>query len=485
MTLAFQLPIRPALPNVYGSVDFRTQRAIYARIDDLLRQSDVELPLFAELFRAKGIAPSDKQFARMLHGFRCAIARRLCGLGLREFSARVADSHLLQWFTHCGDFGIVAPNSKSTQERYEKLFDGVEVENLISDLICQAANEDPAKRLGGLNEALDIGDVFADCTCVKAPIHFPVDWVLLVDTVRSLMKAVLCIRKHGLRHRMPEPESFLRQANALAMSMASARRAADGKKRRKKVLRALKRLNRVVEAHARRYRDALDADWEKTDWTRKQAEQVLARIDVILEQIPAAIHQAHERVIGERKVPNGEKILSLYEPDAHVLVRGKSGAEVEFGNKLYLAEQRNGVLVDWAFFKDAVPTDSALVEESVERMKLTVGKPGGYVGDRGFDSQANVRWLKEEGIRDGLCARNPEEFRERRRDPWYAAAQKRRGGTEARVGVFKNVFLRGTPREKGFDNRKQALVWCVLAHNLWVLARLSLADEADRLAKAA
>lgn len=275
----------------------------------------------------------------------------------------------------------MTPNSKSTQIRCEKLFDGVEVENLISDLICQAAEEDPDRRLGGLNEALDLGDVFADCTCVKAPIHFPVDWVLLVDTVRTLMKAVLCIRKHGLRHRMPEPERFLRQANALAMSIAPDRRAKDGKKRRKSLLRKFKRLNKVVEAHARRSRDALDADWEKTDWTRRQAEQVLGRMDAILEQLPTAIHQAHERIIGGRKVPNDEKILSLYEPDAHVLVRGKSGAEVEFGNKLYLAEQRDGVLVYWAFFKDAVPTDSALVEKCVERMKLMVGKPGGYVGD--------------------------------------------------------------------------------------------------------
>lgn len=53
------------------------------------------------------------------------------------------------------------------------------------------------------------------------------------------------------------------------------------------------------------------------------------------------------------------------------------------------------------------------------------------------------------------------------------------------MGVFKSVFLRGTPREKGFENRKQALVWGVLAHNLWVLARKSLTDEKERLAQAA
>jgi hypothetical protein len=56
--------------------------------------------------------------------------------------------------------------------------------------------------------------------------------------------------------------------------------------------------------------------------------------------LPRAQKQAHERIIGERKVANAEKILSLYEPDIQVLVRGNAGAEVEFGNKLLLAACR-------------------------------------------------------------------------------------------------------------------------------------------------
>jgi hypothetical protein len=35
--------------------------------------------------------------------------------------------------------------------------------------------------------------------------------------------------------------------------------------------------------------------------------------------------------------------LSLYETDTRVIVRGKAGASVEFGNTLLLAEQPDGV----------------------------------------------------------------------------------------------------------------------------------------------
>ncbi|MBE7499012.1 MAG: hypothetical protein HS113_01620 [Verrucomicrobiales bacterium] len=62
----------------------------------------------------------------------------------------------------------------------------------------------------------------------------------------------------------------------------------------------------------------------------------------MLAQLPQAVKQAHERIIGERPVANAGKILSLYEGDLHVIVRGKAGAAVEFGNTLFLAEQRKG-----------------------------------------------------------------------------------------------------------------------------------------------
>ena len=42
---------------------------------------------------------------------------------------------------------------------------------------------------------------------------------------------------------------------------------------------------------------------------------------------------------------SADKILSFYEPDVHVIVRGKAGAE--FGNTLVLGEADDGVIVDW------------------------------------------------------------------------------------------------------------------------------------------
>jgi hypothetical protein len=120
----------------------------------------------------------------------------------------------------------------------------------------------------------------------------------------------------------------------------------QSKRERKRVFRKMKRLVKVVEEHAQRYRDLLQAHWQETDWSHAQASQVIGRIDSIITKLPQAKKQAHERIINERQVDNENKRLSLYEEDIHVLVRGKAGAAVEFGNSVLLAEQPDGLIVD-------------------------------------------------------------------------------------------------------------------------------------------
>jgi hypothetical protein len=293
----------------------------------------------------------------------------------------------------------------------------------------------------------------------------------LRDGVKSLMQSVELIRTHGLKSRMDEPQVFITKINRLSMEMTQTRRKKDGGKARKRVLREMKRVVTVVRGHAQRYRTLLEQNWQATGWTGPQAEQVLKRIQSVLEALPAAVKQAHERIIGERPVANDEKVLSLFEPDLHVIVRGKAGEEVEFGNLLILGEQSNGLIIDWELFREEVPADVRLVRPSVERvergLKLSLK---GLVADRGFDSQANVQWLEERGTFGGLCPRSPRALREAMKEERFAQAQRRRAQTEGRVAIFKNEFLGRPMRSEGFENRALQVTWGVLTHDLWVLA---------------
>jgi hypothetical protein len=293
------------------------------------------------------------------------------------------------------------------------------------------------------------------------------------------MKATRLIRAHGLKQRMAAPEDFLKAMNRLSLQMTHARRTPDSQKQRKKILRLMKQQVKGVAGHARRHRALLDQAWDQTDWTRPQAEQVLRRMDGVLALLPQAQKQAHERIIGGRRVASADKVLSLYETDTRVIVRGKAGGEVEFGNTLLLAEQRDGVIVDWQLHREGAPADARQVAESVARMETAygIGTLRGLGADRGFSSAANETLLKAKGIYDGICPKPPARLKERLAEDRFVQLQRRRSQTEGRIAIFKNGFLGRPLRAKGFEHRELAVTWQVLTHNLWVLARLEQKQE--------
>jgi len=476
--IAFQTEFRPALPVVFGAKDYHEFRDTLQEMDRILTITGIEDRMIARHLKSLAESHSKNQFRQSSYkkthqALRYSILLALTGLSYRVLSHRVADSALFQWFTHASEIDGVRPVSKSTIERFEKMFSTEEISQLIHD--CNTAVADPARAKEFLcsETALDFDEIFADTTCVKNNIHYPVDWVLLRDATRTLIKAIELIRSSGLKHRMGKPKEFMRRINNLCIEMTHVRKKKGAKKMRKAIFRRMKKLMKIVENHACNHYCLLESHWQLTDWSKSQTQGVLDRIQNILDQLPQAVHQAHERLIGERRVANKDKILSLYEPDVCVIVRGKADAEVEFGNGFYLAEQADGLIVDWKFIKEQPLGDSKLVKDSLIRLTENYGKPKSYSADRGFDTENNRTNLKKQMIFNAICPRSVPNLKERLENDQFRRLQTRRAATEARIGIFKNAYL-GTPlRNKGFNHRQTRLEWCILAHNLWKLARMA------------
>ena len=488
-TITFQIELRPALPNVYGTLDYRTFRDTLIKMDEILTKSDLEHELVLQVL-GQQIANDNTDhkanfhYQKLKHALRCNIARHLTGESYRLFSIRLADSTLFQWFTGISALGSRKAISKSTLARDEQCFDEALVAEAIRIWLSRFSDENKAIDVG-LKEAIDFKKTFMDSTCLNAHIHFPVDWVLLRDAARSLLLAINTIRAQGLKHRMIEPALLLREMNKRCIAMTHTRRRKDSKKHRKAILRVMKRLSRRIAKHARRYRQLLIASWQKTTWSETQAQQVIGRIDNILEQLPKAIKQAHERIIGERQVHSSDKLLSLYDKDAQVIVRGKAGHEVEFGQRLLLTEQSDGLIMDWELFADQVPSDSQLLKPTIERLEKHYGSIDSTTTDRAFSSAANDTLLKEKNIYNATCPKSPKALQEKLGDPIFLSLQTRRSQTEARIGIFKNVFLGKPLRSRITLYKRHAINWCILTHNLWVLSRKAIADEQSSLKKAA
>src|SRR5258708_5827900 len=484
LIIPFQPPLPQVLPTIEGNVDYRDLRDQLLRIDGLLIQSGLETQLLEAdlkswLGRRKKVSAKAQQ-NHQLHSrraLRCNLARRLLPEDFRGFAARLADSPLLQYFCAVSQVDCVRVPSKSTLERYDKWWPQTQVQAATHQLLGLGA--DHPERLQ-LRQPIDLENAFLDTTCLAANIHYPVDWVLLRDATRTLIKGVSLIRDQGLKHRMEPPQSFLSRINGLCIQMTHAWNRTDpqqSRRQRKATLRHMDRLAGTVRQHARRYRDLLDEHWQQTQWTRPQAEQVLRRMDQDLEQLPKDRQQARERILAGRLVANEEKILSLYEPEVRVIVRRKAGAEVEFGNTLLLAENLQGLIIDWELFRQSAPADAQLLPRTVGRMEKVYGQgPKAMAGDRGFDSEANRVGLAADGIYNAVCPRNPKQLRQRNRSWKFKRLQRRRAQTEGQIGIIKNVFLGQPLRSKGFEHRELTLTWTVLTHDLSVIARLGRAE---------
>jgi hypothetical protein len=504
--LPFQLPLRQQLPRVHGNVDYQIFRQTLQRMAELIRLTGIDsvVVLFCldqaerearkqaqrEGKRYKGLSDRQQRGIQRAarQALRCSVARSLVDESYREFSCRLADSALLQQFCLIDTLEPIRVPSKSTLERFDKMLPEKAVRGLVGRLVLEAAVG--SKKAGGaealgLGEPIDMDVYFLDTTCLKANIHFPVDWVLLRDATRTLMKAVALIRKHGLVHRMKEPSQFIKELNRLCIEMTHAGRRSDSNKERKRILWLMKWLMKKIRRHAENHRELLVRRREQTSLSEKQGAQILRRLDGVLAKLPEAIRQAHERIIGGRPVANKEKILSLYEENLHVIVRGKAGAKVEFGNTLLIAEQAQGLIVDWRLYREQGPGDAAAMVESLERAVVAYGgrHPKWVVTDRGFSSSESREYLAGKSIGDEMCPRSVAELRRKMQGARFREHQSRRGQTEGRIGILKNEFLGKPLRKKGYECRALGVAWAVLAHNLWVLARLPrAAEEQERIA---
>ncbi len=490
--IAIQCLLRPAFTVVERCADFKNHRDTLERIDRLLIDSEVQSQ--AVEFALEGRQPMSVKAWQNRANFAIKALRMetlrylLGGISFRHLSRALGSSDLWADFCRVRHIDGIRGISKSTVERASKFFSEEQLRALHRTL-TEVVGDAFLSRQVGLDKPLDTTICLIDGTCLEANIHWPTDWVLLKDVAGTLLKAIRLIReKAGLRHRMPvEPQQLARQMNRLCIQMTHSRRRKDSVRQRKRILRQMKKLLKRIGEHARSHRDLLQVCWEQSDYSEKQVNQILSRIERMNELIPVVIQQAHERIIGGRQVKNADKVLSVYEPDVQVIVRGKAGKEVEFGNTLFLGESVEGYLLDWKLYGSRTPSENEQMLESLQRQnRFDLEEPiAALCGDRGFATQRARRQLAQEGIYDALCPRDPKQLKKRMEEPQFRQLQKRRASTEGRIGVLKNRWHAGLLRSKGFENRSKSVAWSVISHNLWKIARMLAQQDGQKIQAAA
>lgn len=250
------VPIQPELyqdfPPVYGNKDYRDLKTLLERMDEIILQSNLENVLIESFAAEKRNTPKRRQ--RLIRSLRCSILRQVFQLSYGRLARELACNHLYQKF--CGLLRIdkIQVPSAKTLENYEKTVSSELLQQLVTQLNCVAATgtTDCAEQPLRLETPVNLGVEYVDATAVKARVHYPVDWLLLRDAVRTLTLAIAQARKYGIRSRLPkEPQEYLSAMNKLCIEMTHARRTADAVKKRKAIFRRMKKLLRVVEKLSR------------------------------------------------------------------------------------------------------------------------------------------------------------------------------------------------------------------------------------------
>lgn len=499
-TIPFRpVPIYPFKPKKH----YLEHRLELETIDDILSRSGLDdFMVHQALKRRKKESADEKSYLRGIESFadhvrssfRISILRALNqSQSVRKMEISLGSNVLEQWFCYIPNFEKIKSPSKSSIDRDKKLFAEEDLQAAFQKLLQQAAsapeNYDPlieaAMNVIGFEMPIDLLEVWYDGTCMASNIHFPTDWVQLGDCCKSLLKTIGTIRSHGIINRMPagDTSKLLSSLNQLLIAFGNARRRKDSKKLRKKILRALKKFSNRCGHHANQHKKLLEQyREEKTELSQGQADLLIRNLDNILTQLPIIKKQAHDRIIGGRRIKQNEKILSVYEPDIQVILRGKSGAEVEFGNQLMIGENRDGLITYYELFHD-VKNDYTRLPSALEQTELNIGESLKLVvGDRGF-SDAKTEFqlrINHPDLINHICPKSTEQHNEKRKDPEFKNSQKRRAQTEARIAIITNNYQRGRSLSKGISSQRMELHWVMLAHNLRLLAQKRLAEEQSR-----
>ncbi len=280
-----------------------------------------------------------------------------------------------------------------------------------------------------------------DTTVVEADIDYPTDADLLEHAVRKLGGLVRRIKARGVSsrtrfrdrgraagRRMKRLARTLRRRTGVAM--------AEVDRLTGEVAQIARRSLQQVQAVARSARRAL---------ARRPGDGRLGRLVGELEETIGAtgrlLAQTDQRLAGNRVIP--DRLVSLSDPDARPIRKGKPQHPTQFGYSLLVAEDERGFICDHQL-QQGNPPDAPQLVPAVGRVIAVTGRPPGtVVGDRGFGTAANDQAVEALGVKRVGLQRTGTPGKARlavERTRRFRRLRNWRVGIEARISHLKRSF---------------------------------------------
>jgi transposase, IS5 family len=198
----------------------------------------------------------------------------------------------------------------------------------------------------------------------------------------------------------------------------------------------------------------------------------LAKLLAATRQIAA---QTRQRLAGT--TPDGAtRRVSLHDPHARPIAKGRLGKPVEFGYKAQVTDNDDGVVVDHTV-EVGNPADAPQLAPAVARVIARTGRtPRTVTADRGYGEKRVDDALTKLGVRNVVIPRKGKPGAARRSQehrPAFRRTMKWRTGCEGRISTLKRGY--GWDRAR-IDTTDGTRIWVghgVLAHNLVKISALA------------
>ena len=208
---------------------------------------------------------------------------------------------------------------------------------------------------------------------------------------------------------------------------------------------------------------------------RGRLRRALDELAVTIGRNATIVAQTRTRLAGTMP-DSATRLVSLHDPDAQPIRKGRIDRPVEFGYKAQVTDNDDGIILDYAVEHGAAP-DGPQLAPAIERVTRRAGRvPRAVTADRGYGQAAVERDLHELGVRTVAIPRQATTSTARKKlehSRGFHKLVKWRTGSEGRISYLKRGY--GWDRTR-LDTRNGAAIWCghgVFTHNLVKIAALA------------
>ena len=306
-----------------------------------------------------------------------------------------------------------------------------------------------------------------DTTATEADVRYPTDSGLCAHAVSRLGRAVGKVKASGLaartrfRNRRQTAGKIIRKISHALSGRPKDRRAAVDK--------MTAEVHRVVNATMKEAVHVLTNARRALHSGHLTGEHQVRKLEEEIALAQRIIDQTAQRLAGDRTIP--DRMISLSDPDARPIRRGKPQQPTEFGYKVSIADTPEGFVVSHQVYTGN-PADAQTLEAAIGGAQDIGMNVTSVFADRGYGDAVGDNALAARGITDSVIPRKGKAHPKQHTRAWRRR-YRWRAGAEGRISALKRRYGLRRTRLKGYRGARIWTGFGVLTSNIDRFAALA------------